>query len=316
MGGGGGTVKAPKPSLEELNLQRMQYESAVNQQREYEMLAPLLYEKLGYKYEQQVNPEYAAYEAKRKALDARYAGGYQSDKTYQRHLAGLGEAPSKYLEGGIREMTDEEYYASLNESERAQYDINKKLAEREKMALEGTLPLDPTVVANLDKKEAALRNLLSSRVGAENIEESGAWQDWTEEKARIIQSLREGAIQGTEATLLSGQGAYQNAQGFASQAPMSIGGRYAGTVGLTNTALQPYQSYRNSVMQANQINAQRQGGSSGFGQLAGLGLVAAGTYFGGPMGGMAASRGYSGLSQGTLNSVWQYPGSANSAGLA
>lgn len=70
-------------------------------------------------------------------------------------------------EGNFVKMTDQERYDSMSELEKAQYDNAKLLADREKMALEGTLPISPGMEENLAEQRSQLENTLSQRLGSD-----------------------------------------------------------------------------------------------------------------------------------------------------
>ena len=70
-------------------------------------------------------------------------------------------------EGNFVKMTDEERYERMSDLEKLQYDNAKLLAEREKMALEGKLPISPAMEENLAEQRSQLENTLSQRLGSD-----------------------------------------------------------------------------------------------------------------------------------------------------
>jgi len=239
--GGRTTVNVPGPTAEQIELQRMELEMLRKQQQEEAMLAPLLYEKMGYKYTPvgEVNPDNAR----------------------------------------IEKMTDEEYYNTLSEMEKAQYDINKALAERQQLALQGKLPVSPQALAEWDAKETELRNKLSAHMG-DMYDQSEAWKNFQTAKANFIEEAQRGQISTGEQLMLAGTGAFNQALANASTQPLSIAGRSAGTVGLMNNAINQYNAQRQMALQAAIANAQSKAQSAaGFGSLLGS-LIGAGGMIG------------------------------------
>jgi len=280
--GGGTTVNVPGPTAEQIELQRMELEMLRKQQQEEAMLAPLLYEKMGYKYTPvgEVNPDWVAINQKIEAIKNNpsliLAGSAVELQQLQNQLA----STPQYLQNArIEKMTDEEYYNTLSEMEKAQYDINKALAERQQLALQGKLPVSPQALAEWDAKETELRNKLSAHMG-DMYDQSEAWKNFQTAKANFIEEAQRGQISTGEQLMLAGTGAFNQALANASTQPLSIAGRSAGTVGLMNNAINQYNAQRQMELQAALANAQSKAQSAaGFGSLLGS-LIGAGGMIG------------------------------------
>jgi len=93
----------------------------------------------------------------------------QQEKTYENLEPFLLESIGfrKDEEGNFIRMTDEERYERMSDLEKLQYDNAKLLAEREKMALEGKLPISPAMEENLAEQRSQLENTLSQRLGSD-----------------------------------------------------------------------------------------------------------------------------------------------------
>jgi hypothetical protein len=199
--------------------------------------------------------------------------------------------------GDVSKMTDEEMYASLTPGQRTQYDIDKALAERQQKAIAGTLELDPLATQKIQEREDSLHNMLSSRVGIENVEESQAWKDWQQEKTNLLQSMRRGEITTGESLLLQSQGLQNQNTQFRIGTPLSIRSANSDTIGLMGSAQQPYAMQRQGMYQSSlDAYKAKQASAAGWGKLAGMGLMAAGTALGGPLGGLAAGALFQGVS--------------------
>lgn len=70
-------------------------------------------------------------------------------------------------EGNFVKMTDEERYERMSDLEKLQYDNAKLLAEREKMALEGKLPISPAMEENLAQQRSDMEGILSQKLGTD-----------------------------------------------------------------------------------------------------------------------------------------------------
>ena len=283
--GGRTTVNVPGPTAEQIELQRMELEMLRKQQQEEAMLAPLLYEKMGYKYTpvgEVVNPDWVAINQKIEAIKNNPRSLIQrigSAVELQQLQNQLASTPQYLQNARIEKMTDEEYYNTLSEMEKAQYDINKALAERQQLALQGKLPVSPQALAEWDAKETELRNKLSAHMG-DMYDQSEAWKNFQTAKANFIEEAQRGQISTGEQLMLAGTGAFNQALANASTQPLSIAGRSAGTVGLMNNAINQYNAQRQMALQAAIANAQSKAQSAaGFGSLLGS-LIGAGGMIG------------------------------------
>jgi len=285
--GGRTTVNVPGPTAEQIELQRMELEMLRKQQQEEAMLAPLRYEKMGYKYTPvgEVNPDWVAINQKIEAIKnnpsliQRIGSRVISAVELQQLQNQLASTPQYLQNARIEKMTDEEYYNTLSEMEKAQYDINKALAERQQLALQGKLPVSPQALAEWDAKETELRNKLSAHMG-DMYDQSEAWKNFQTAKANFIEEAQRGQISTGEQLMLAGTGAFNQALANASTQPLSIAGRSAGTVGLMNNAINQYNAQRQMALQAAVANAQSKAQSAaGFGSLLGS-LIGAGGMIG------------------------------------
>lgn len=282
--GGKTTVVVPGPTAEQIELQRMELEILRKRQQEEAMLAPLLYEKMGYKYTPvgEVNPDWVAINQKIEAIKnnpRRIGSAIWSAVKLQQLQNQLASTPQYLQNARIEKMTDEEYYNTLSEMEKAQYDINKALAERQQLALQGKLPVSPQALAEWDAKETELRNKLSAHMG-DMYDQSEAWKNFQTAKANFIEEAQRGQLSTGEQLMLAGTGAFNQALANASTQPLSIAGRSAGTVGLMNNAINQYNAQRQMALQAALANAQSKAQSAaGFGSLLGS-LIGAGGMIG------------------------------------
>jgi hypothetical protein len=311
-GGGGTTVEAPKPSPQEIALQEKQLEILNQQTADYAQMKPILYQMMGYKEDvtdttaQTANPEYAAWKTKYDALMGQGEGpktwippandaetGHWSTDAREAGLAQIGAAPAQFTTTGgktskIVPMTQEEKLAQMNPLQRAQYEINMSLAEREKQALEGKLPISPALEEAMTKQMTNLESYMSTRLGPRWRESTPGIQAVTQMSAKhdmIREEARRGAISDTMGLMTGGTNAALN------QTMTTAGGLSSTLQGgnqlfqMAGQAQEPYRYYNNLSYQANVENARSKNAASagllgGIGQLAGTALSSYALYAG------------------------------------
>ena len=309
-GGGGTTVEAPKPSPQEIALQEKQLEILNQQTADYAQMKPILYQMMGYKENvedttaQTANPEYAKWKTSYDALMGQNAGertwippsndaetGRWSNTTQEEAIAKLGAAPAEFTTTGGRKtsivpMTQEEKLAQMNPLQRAQYEINMSLAEREKQALAGKLPISPALEESMTKQMTNLESYMSTRLGPRWRESTPGIQAVTQMSAKhdmIREEARRGAISDTMGLMMGGTNSALN------QTMTTAGGLSSTLQGgnqlfqMAGQAQEPYRYYNNLSYQANLENAKSRNQASagllgGLGDLAGKGLMAYGMY--------------------------------------
>jgi hypothetical protein len=204
-------------------------------------------------------------------------------------------APLMYKAAGIVPQYDQSgnitgfTAAPLTEAQQAEQDINVALAQREKQALAGEIPVSPSVTQSLAQQEQTLGEVMRKQVGP-------AWQTSTpgieamakfgQSKAAILDAAQRGDISMYESMSLTQQQAENQrlanlfAQasampGFTQQSGAGFGQAAAGF----NSPLQYYQNLRNQQLQAEIANIfQPNTLGSIFG---GIGGMAMGSLFGG-----------------------------------
>jgi hypothetical protein len=292
------TVEAPQQTPQEAALIAQQTALLQQQQQiyadaysQYQMLQPVLMEQAG------IIPTYGE-------------GG---------KITGYELAPEKPEDAALRELTlstltgsnqlVQQQLADLQANAPLRADVEQATLERTLAALEGTLPVDPTLMDELDKAERELEERFASQLGPGYQTSSPyieAKNDFVRTKEATLEAARRGEIttlgtlgfnmgsntagiaQGASTSGLPAYAANQNAMQqllgnvtSLSQQPLTYGSAYGNVVQGLNSPLQSYQFDRNLQYQASaaeaQANAQMWGGLfSGAGSIAGAGLVPGG----------------------------------------
>lgn len=175
------------------------------------------------------------------------------------------------------EMTEEEKYGRMSEAEKQEYDIAKKIRERELLALEGKLPISPAMTADLERQEKELGTALSQRLGP-------GWETSTpgiQQKARfgeqrglLEEEARRGLISQAEAMGQSRRALESQLKGERAGMYSTYPSSHLQLAGLYGGMMQPYGSAR-------QAKAQERAAYYGMlGTLLGSG-IGAGGYFAG-----------------------------------
>jgi len=227
----------------------------------------------------------------------------QQEKTYEDLEPFLLESIGfkKDEEGNFIRMTDEERYERMSDLEKLQYDNAKLLAEREKMALEGKLPISPAMEENLAQQRSDMEGILSQKLGTD-------WQATTSgiqamsEYDKNAELLREEARRGM---ISEGVGLNLAQSGFLSgltgQQQAQYGNYLSGRSGIFNMAgatasgVNTMRQTDLALLQA--LESQDKGGSNWGSALMGMGGQMAGTVGGAyaaakllPLLGVASSR--------------------------
>jgi hypothetical protein len=198
------------------------------------------------------------------------------------------EGNAKY--GSWVEMNEDEYYASLNDREKAQYNLNKKQMERSTQAIEGTLPLSETLLSQKDKEFNELKQVygiegdtVENAQGTDTVSTQNL-SDFKKRWAQVEEAQRFGnSSSSTEAAILSsGLTTGQTNNNIGTMA--AIGSGVGGAAGGYGSLLQPYQFYNTAGYQANAANqaneTAQQGSMMGLlGMLAAAGMMASSKKF-------------------------------------
>jgi hypothetical protein len=192
--------------------------------------------------------------------------------------------------GTYVEMSEDEYYASLNDREKAQYNLNKKQMERSTQAIEGTLPLSETLLSQKDKEFNELKQVygiegdtVENAQGTDTVSTQNL-SDFKKRWAQVEEAQRFGqSSSSTEAAIMSsGLTTGQTNNNIGTMA--AIGSGVGGAAGGYGSLLQPYQFYNQAGYQAqaaNQANQTAQQGSMMglLGMLAAAGMMASSKKF-------------------------------------
>lgn len=168
---------------------------------------------------------------------------------------------------GIARLTEEERLAGMTESEKADYELQRKYQQRQLDALEGKLPISPALEESLKKEQEALETDIASTQGPLAKFNSGAINRLGEFKKRaelVREEARRGMLDTTSAlSLAQGNKVASNTSqnvGYANQFPSRWGGLLQGY----NTVMQPYQQDRqyqiSAAMQSQANKAAMMGG--------------------------------------------------------
>jgi chemotaxis protein histidine kinase CheA len=174
----------------------------------------------------------------------------------------LSENKTKYDSfgiGGWREMTEDEYYASLNEREKAQYNLNKAQVERSTKALAGELELSEPLLDQKQKEFDELKQVygiegdtLETAQGTDTVSTQNL-SDFKKRWAQVEEAQRFGqSSSAMEASIMSsGLTTSQTQSNIGTMAGIGTGN----TTGGYGSLLQPYQFYNMAGYQANAQNA-------------------------------------------------------------
>lgn len=305
-GGGGTTIQERAPTKEETALLQKQLDLLTKQEQWADMFEPMILDMMGYKKETtstagQLNPEYATYQAKLKEIGlepTRYVDSLGGDGTYnttespswtawKKKMDALGVAPPEYLTEGsttstIRRMTDEERLASMTPTERADYEIQRKLQQRQLDALEGKLPVSPALESSMQREEAGLENELAAKLGPNWRLSTPATTKLGEFKKRaelVREEARRGMLDTASALSLSqGNKISSNTANQINQAgsmPNMWGGLLSGYQSVYNPLVQNRMALTQMDTQASmQRQANQAAMFGGLAQMGGMGLGA------------------------------------------
>lgn len=175
-----------------------------------------------------------------------------------------------------RMMTEEEKLAGMSTTERSNYDILKLQQDRQKLALEGKLPVSPALEDEIATQEKQLREGLSRRLGADYENSSAGIQalgEFQKKSGLLREEARRGEMSTGQGLMLSQQGYMQN-ENIANQNAMSgYGNRLFPLVQGYGSAMQPYQFNRSLQGQYDQMASQEKAAMyQGLGSLVGTGM--------------------------------------------
>lgn len=245
---GGGSVQAPQPSMQELQMMSQetnllkQAQAGITQSNKLNnLLAPYLYQSIG------LTPQY--------------------DK-----------------KGNISGFTQDPAYAATQQKQNT---LTNELLDREQSALEGKLPVDPGLITQLGESENQLKNEMTANLGPgweTSTSGSTAMNQWSQYKSNILDAARRGDLTMAEQLALGMQGGAQSgsqflmsgASGIAGQ-PANLAQGYTGVAQGYSTPLGIMENTRQLQMNADMFNSQQtnqmwQGLGQGAGTLAGMAL--------------------------------------------
>jgi len=191
-------------------------------------------------------------------------------------------------DGSLRKMTSDEYYNSLNETDKSAYTATQLQNERLIKALKGELPVSSALESDISDREATLRNTLAQKLGS-NYETSTpgiqALSEFGKKADQLREASRNDEINSGTALSLNQMGFLDTTAKNTSSLYSNLPSRYGSQVSSIGTAMQPYQYYNglNAQIAAQNTNSSNQynaGLWQGIGSLAGAGLGAYGNYMG------------------------------------
>ncbi len=182
--------------------------------------------------------------------------------------------------GTLRKMTDEEYYNSLGETEKQNYDIQKLANQRALDAYNGKLEIDPTLTRAYDEASQQLAETMSRNLGVgweSSTPGIKALSDLAKRKAESEYAVAHGEMTNSTAVANQEQSAQmqkiqQAMEGMSARAnaPLNIAQGY-------QMPLSWYSQLRNQQLQAGALNAQLNAANrnslySGISGIAGMGM--------------------------------------------
>lgn len=237
-------VDVPGASPEETAIRKKTLDLMNKEEQWMDAFTPGILEAMGYRQTQSDNPEYASYLERRKTWMAERP--WASEDNLTRAYETIEKAPSQYIMGA-QKLTEEERLAGMTESEKADYEISRKLQQRQLDALEGKLPVSPALESSLQTEQSALEEDLSAKLGPNWKLSTPATTKLGEFKKRadlVREEARRGMLDTASAlSLAQGNKVAGNTAttiGQASQFPNRWGGLLQGY----NTVMQPYQQDR------------------------------------------------------------------------
>jgi len=275
---GGPDIEAPKPTPEEIALQREQLELLREQRALQRALLPYYLEQAG------LIPvtEY------REIWYNTRTGKEVPEIQAQLIIASHGGKPPSWLvkkkvptgEMQFRPMTEEERLARMSEAERMAYENYKAMLERQRKALAGELPVSPALEREIEEQRKRLEEELSARLGPNWRLTTPGQQAWSEFQKRA-ELLREEARRGQIGT---GTGLLLSQAGYLTNLPVTRTALYSrpiatygGLLAQYERAQEPYRRQRmleyQADLQSALMGSQRTAGLlGGLFTLAGIGL--------------------------------------------
>ena len=185
-------------------------------------------------------------------------------------------------DGVMRELTQDERYASMSDVEKSQYDISVTEQERAAQAYAGELPLGVGMESNLTAQDEQIRNQLARKLGSNWMTTTAgqsAYAKFTAEAESTREGARTGLIQGTGGLLASNLGHGADASALQSQTYGMFPGRSGGLLqgyggmgaGLAQNRAREAQYTGMQHMQSQQGSQAR---NAAFGQMVGMGVQA------------------------------------------
>lgn len=258
MGGGSTTVEAPKPSAEELEIQREQLEVLREQRADQAKLRPALLLSMGYE-------EKDGKLVPTKAEEAELAFE-QTLREKQMASYGYKYDPES---GETKRLTEDEIKDQMTSTEKQAYDLRKAFQEKALKAVKGELPVSDALEQELKEQENTLREALKRRLGS-NYEDTTpgiqALDKFDKRREQLREGARTAAMSQYEQLALARGGQIAGLQQYRQQAlgqqqaqRYSTLQQYYGkpsSFGQYAQVLQPYQFQRNLEYQASAANAQ------------------------------------------------------------
>ena len=260
----GSNVNYPQMTEEEKELLRMQVEQGKLSWGMVQSLLPMM---LGNEYEwnRSINPEWAAWDNRMQGLIRRHteleglirelntiegrrggkhAGAVNAINELDREIANLkSRAPEKYTDSIIK-LTEDQMLAKMNPLEKETYMAQKAAANRQRLAIEGKLPipeeLQKMMDADTEKTKGAMM-MSGLRPGDTGYEKAMA--AYGTQKALLTQQLREGEISGMNAVQGLLGGMIPSGRNAAGAALGALGGGGGGGNILQNLAQQRQGEY-------------------------------------------------------------------------
>ena len=236
-------VAAPKPTANELALQKLSLDFVKKQAKEYDELKPY------------------ALAAMRLTDDG---------------------------SGGIRMMTEDEYYNTMGDIEKYNYNNLKLQLERQNKALKGELPLSEGLLQQKSKEFSQFKEAMARAGNPIEGDEPGSAIAQTTSGIQGLKSFQDrwGLVEDAErrGELTVGQQTINQTMGVATDigrsdlaAKEGFPQRTTGLLTNVSNAMQPYQFDKSMQFQANMQNAANSAGLlSDIGNVAGMGMMAAG----------------------------------------
>ena len=314
------TIEAPKPSEQEQALYDQMLAQIDQYTDYQQMMLPIQMEQAGYDWEwkEGIDPEAMEYVPDQALLDQKTDYQSQVDQLNQEikrlsQLSGQGQTIAEHKQrikeltsamskidtqlkeaeegweppqigdadyGQWRELSDEEAYERMSESERLAYDLQKAQSERSLAAIEGRLDPSQATLDQMQREWEALRETYgtiegddwetataSDTVGQQNL------QKFKERWTSYLDAVRHGQAGSDIQSAVIGTGLTTDQTRNQIGTTQAIGQGMGGSIPMYQSLLAPYQAYNQMGYQANIYNQANR--ASQFGSLLGTGTTLA-----------------------------------------